>query len=146
MKKYTITKPTKYIYQLKECQDGIIYQHPNMPYIDLYNMLKKDTVKQKVKVFFELSKDYDEQCSHGKCTDKSHGFSFTVKEELETELGYHFCDIHGLEHIAIMNFKLREIQNIMYGDTNYQDELMPDNSNYIDGEWLPYSSRNWNGE
>lgn len=114
IKKYKVRKPSEYLYELKECQDGIIYNHPNMPYIDIYNMLKKDTVKQKVKVFFELSKDYDEQCSHGKCADKSHGYSFTVKEGLETELGYHFCDVHGLEHMAFMNFRLREIQKIMY--------------------------------
>ena len=114
IQKYTVKKPTKYLYQLSENEEGIFYTHPPMPFIDIFNMLQRDLVNQKVKVFYELSDDYYEICTSGKCNQQSHGYSFTTKEGMDLELGYHFCDIHGLEHMAIMNSNIRNIQKIIF--------------------------------
>ena len=118
-KRFEILLPCKYLYQLKECIEGVTYTHPRMPYFDLYSILENDMKQQSIKVHFELSNDYQEPCNIGKCTDKSQGFTYTIHSDGREELGSHYCKKHGLEHVFMINHRLREIQDIM---TRSKDE------------------------
>ena len=117
--RFEILFPDKYLYQLKECIEGVYYTHPRMPFFDLYSILENDMKTQSIKVHFELSKDYEEVCTIGKCNEKSHGYTYTIHSDGRQELGVHYCKKHGLEHVFHINHRLREIQDIM---TRAKDE------------------------
>jgi len=118
-KRFEVLQPDIYLYQLKENIEGVTYSHPRMSYFDLYSILENDMKKQEIKVHFELSNDYDERCTIGKCKEKSHGYTYTIYSDGRQELGVHYCKKHGLEHVFHINHRLREIQDIM---TRAKDE------------------------
>jgi len=118
-KRFTINQPDIYLYQLKEYIEGVTYTHPRMCYFDLYSILENDMKQQSIKVHFELSDDYDEPCTIGKCQEKSRGYTYTIHADGRHELGVHYCKKHGLEHVFHINHRLREIQDIM---TRARDE------------------------
>ena len=75
-------------------------------------MLRRDTHQQHEKVLYRLAPHLitDETCMHGRCLKQVVGFSYTSQKGCDDEDGYYFCEVHGLEHMAVMNYKIRLLE------------------------------------
>lgn len=111
IKKYRIQKQSEYLFVLTEhVQSGLYIQHNPMPFVDLLESIMEQTKKQPMRIgFVYTSKDVQEVCSHGNCNKLCNGF--TVDNYYTwMDVGYPFCDVHGLEHVAFMNWRIRQNQ------------------------------------
>ena len=111
IKIYSIKQTDTFLYQLTEhVRAGIYVTHNPMPFLDLYKSLLNETAKQEhVEVF--ISSTLEEVCTNPTCQKKADGFSMTIYNQNTIhswiDTGYPFCNKHGLEHVAFLNFRMR---------------------------------------
>ena len=108
IKKYRVLKTSEYLYTLIEHLHGGLYiQHSPMPFHDVLDAIMERTKKQQIRIgFVHTGDDIQEVCSHGQCDKLCNGFTVDNYPNF-VDVGYPYCDVHGLEHIAFMNWKIR---------------------------------------
>lgn len=108
IKKYKIQKQSEFLYILTEHLHGGLYiQHSPMPFHDVLDAIMERTKKQQIRIgFVHTDDEILEPCSNGQCNKLCNGFTVDNYPNF-VDVGYPFCDVHGLEHIAFMNWKIR---------------------------------------
>lgn len=108
VKKYTVRKTSEYLYTLVEhLHSGLYIQHNPMPFNDLLDGIMMLTKGQQVRVgFVHTNNDIEEVCTHGQCNKLCDGFTVDNYPSF-VDVGYPYCEIHGLEHISFMNWRIR---------------------------------------
>ena len=109
IKKYSIKKQNEYLYVLTEhVMRGIYIQHDPMPFHDVLEGIMAETKKQPIRVgFVHTGDDINEPCTHGQCNKLCNGFTVD-NYPTWVDVGYPFCDVHGLEHVAFLNWRIRQ--------------------------------------
>ena len=108
IKKYRVIKTSEYLYTLVEHVSGGLYiQHNPMPFVDVLESIMTATKGQPMRVgFVYTGNDVSEKCSHGQCDKLCHGFTVDNYPTF-VDVGFPYCDVHGLEHVAFMNWRIR---------------------------------------
>ena len=111
IKKYKVVQTSDYLFTLTEhVQGGLYIVHNPMPWMDIYKSIMRATKGQDIIVSFVYTKDIQEECSHGGCNKPCSGF--TIDNHFgHLSVGYPFCDVHALEHVGFINWRIRRVQD-----------------------------------